>query len=78
MNHRTATEVRAMQPEIDRQMQGLQRQLQESLTPMYERMCCHIVLGFCKMENRSPKRLARLKHSMTMATLDNLRAIRFE
>lgn len=68
-----------MQPEINRRTEAMQDVWRNQFQiPILERLACYSVLGFCKMENRSPKRLARLKHSMTMTTVEGFRAIRFE
>lgn len=75
----TATEVRhvqrAMQPPILQHIAMLEESLNNALRPAMEQVACHIVLGFCVPENRSPKRLARLKHSMTVTTIQSWRNI---
>jgi hypothetical protein len=69
-NTMTAAEVRAMQPIIRQRFEKIERRLQAMFVPAYQRAFCVAVLGFCKPHNRSRKRLARLKHSLTMIVVN--------
>jgi hypothetical protein len=52
-------------------------EIAESLNKIIsEMMLCSVFIGFYKPHNKSPKRLARLKHSMTVQFLEQSPTIR--
>lgn len=68
--HEVELTARAQGPRI----RALAHALNENIVvPTMERMICFSLLGFYKPENRSAKTLARLKHSLTVRTLNSIK-----
>lgn len=69
----TANEVQCVQHQIGARMKEMQVAHYDAFVrPIMEATMCHATLGFFVRDNRSPKRLARLKQSLCDLTLTNL------
>jgi hypothetical protein len=77
MKTMTSTEVEMVNLHFKSKQARIAEAFHDSLGVIQEIAFCHLVLGFYKAENRSPKRLARLKHSMTTRCINGMHCIKW-